>query len=564
MKRLLYPAIVLALVAAAYFIGSRRAQPVAGTTPAPPARRILYYVDPMNPAHTSDKPGKAPCGMEMEPVWADEPAGAASGAFRPLPGTVRIPPEKQQLIGVQTGVVERKQMTHALRLLGRVAVDETRTYRINATVDGWINQALPFAAGSRVKKDETLATFYSPEFLSAGQALLFALNSMDRVQTTGKETPGQQSQMEQFNLNLKQYADSLRNLGMGESQIQEMIRTRKYMENINITAPGDGFIVARNVSQGQRFDKGTELYRIADLSRVWILADVFEYDARLVQPGAKARVSLPNQNVFLAAAVSEALPQFDSTTRTLKLRLEADNPDFLLKPDMFVDVELPVSLSESLVVPADAVFDTGLRKTVFVDRGNGYFEPRAVRTGERTGGEIQILQGLMAGERIAISGNFMLDSESRMKLAASGIHGEPAIDPVCGMAVDENKARAEKRQSDFEGKTYFFCNDGCKQEFDANPGQYLGEAKSRPAPVPEAQPARAADPVCGMMVDEAKARAANRLSEYLGKTYFFCNDGCKKEFDTNPEQFLKAGSPAPTMSGHSMGDVATNAPAHRD
>ncbi len=136
---------------------------------------------------------------------------------------------------------------------------------------------------------------------------------------------------------------------------------------------------------------------------------------------------------------------------------------------MFVDVELPLSLAEAVVVPAEAVLDAGLRQTVFVDRGNGYFEPRRVYLGSRVGDQVQVAQGLMPGERIVVSGNFLLDSESRMKLAAAGVHGASAIDPVCGMTVDEGKAKAASRLSQYQGQTYYFCNDGCKKEFDAEP-----------------------------------------------------------------------------------------------
>ena len=477
MKKVVFAVLLLVIVLSAFLAGSRLGKQNAASPSEPGGRRILYYVDPMNPAHTSDQPGLAPCGMKMEPVYAEVSLGTASaqGSAPMLPGTVTVSPEKQQLIGVQLAVAEKRSLNHTLRLLGKVAVDETRTYRINATVDGWITKTLPFATGSLVKKDETLAAFYSSEFLSAGQALLFALSSMDRVQTTGRETPGQQSQMDQFKLNLKQYADSLKNLGMGDLQVQEMIKTRKYMENVNITSPGDGVILVRNVSQGQRFDKGTEMFRLADLSRVWILTDVFERDAPLVENGKLVRVTVPGRKEAFAATVSEALPQFDNVTRTLKLRLEADNPGFALKPDMFVDVEFAVSLPETLVVPADAVLDAGLRKTVFVDRGNGCFEPRPVVTGWRLGESVEIVRGLMPGERIVVSGNFLLDSESRMKLAAAGVHGTPTTDPVCGMAVDEPKARAASLTSEHGGRTIFFCGDGCKQQFDAEPGRYLNK-----------------------------------------------------------------------------------------
>ncbi len=191
--------------------------------------------------------------------------------------------------------------------------------------------------------------------------------------------------------------------------------------------------------------KGTELFRIADLSRVWILVDVFERDASLVHADQPVKVELPTQGKTFTATVSKTLPQFDNITRTLKLRLEADNPEFALKPDMFVDVELPLSLAEAVVVPAEAVLDAGLRQTVFVDRGNGYFEPRSVHLGSRVGDQVQVAQGLMPGERIVISGNFLLDSESRMKLAAAGVHGASADRP--GLRHDRGRRQSQSGQA---------------------------------------------------------------------------------------------------------------------
>jgi membrane fusion protein, copper/silver efflux system len=542
MKRLLYLAVVVALIAGAYWTGARRGQQNSAAHESRETHKILYYVDPMNPAHTSDKPGKAPCGMDMEPVYADASPVVLSGAQSPSlpPGTIKVTPEKQQLIGVRLATAEKKNLVHNQRLLAKVATDETRIYRINATIEGWITKTLPVSAGSHVKKDETLAEFYSPEFLAAGQSLVFALASADRVKTTGQETEMQRSQMANFELNLKQYRDALHNLGMGELQIQEMMRTRKLMENVNITSPAEGFILQRNVSDGQRFERGTELFRIADLSHVWILVDVFERDASLVQPDQPVKVELPNQGKTFTATVSKTLPQFDNVTRTLKLRLEAENPDFTLKPDMFVDVELPLSLTETVVVPAEAVLDAGLRQTVFVDRGNGYFESREVHIGSRVGDQVQVVAGLAAGERIVTSGTFLLDSESRMKLAASGVQGTPLSDPVCGMTVDEGQAKAAKRVIECQGKTYGFCSDGCKKKFEADPAKYLAKAKPAVMTMAASEPKEAADPVCGMKVDVAEANAAKLTSEHDGKTYFFCNESCKKKFDADPAKYSAA------------------------
>ncbi len=385
-------------------------------------------------------------------------------------GAVKISPEKQQAIGIRVGVVEKKSLTHTLRILGRIATDETRIYRINAAVDGWIRATYSNSTGSLVKRNEILATFYSPEFLGAQQAYIFALSSLDRFQASGKETP---AQIDLTKANIQQYKDSLRNLGMGELQIDEIGGTRLYTENIYIMSPANGFVLARNVSPGERFEKGKELYKIADLSRVWILADIFENEAQYLRPGTIVKVSLPHQKKTFQAKVSDVLPQFDTNTRTLKIRLEAENPDYILKPDMFVDVELPIKLPSAITVPADAVLDSGLKRTVFVDRGDGFFEPRQVETGWRIGNRVEIVKGLKPGEQIVISGNFLVDSESRMELAAAGMYGTMGKDPVCGMDVSINRAEKAGRKIKQSSAVYYFCSDECKEQFEKTPDRYV-------------------------------------------------------------------------------------------
>jgi RND family efflux transporter MFP subunit len=325
------------------------------------------------------------------------------------------------------------------------------------------------STGTLVKKDEPLASFYSPEFLSAQQAYIFALNSLNRFEAAEKETPGQ---VQLTKANVQQYADTLRNLGMGETQIEEIARTRRRTQDIEIRSPAPGFVIARNVSLGQKFTRGAELFKIADLRRVWILADLFENEARYLQSGKSVKVTLPHQAKVFQAKVSNVLPQFDPATRTLKVRLEADNPGYTLRPDMFVDVELPVTFPPAVVVPADAVLDSGIRKTVFVDRGNGVFEPREVETGWRFANRVEIVKGIEPGERIVISGNFLIDSESRTELAAAGMSGTLEKDPVCGSSVSVKKALKEGRTSVHQGKTYYFSSSGCKEKFDRDPVRY--------------------------------------------------------------------------------------------
>jgi Cu(I)/Ag(I) efflux system membrane fusion protein len=409
----------------------------------------------------------SPVTASKAPVAPADSQDASSAA----PGTVRISPEKQQVMGVRLGTAERVSETHTLRLLGRVAADESRVYQINAAVDGWISQSFSNnTTGSLVKKDDPLASFYSPEFLSAQQAYIYNLSSLDRFQASEKDNPGQTHLSK---ANIQQYADTLRNLGMSDKQIEEIARTRQRTQNIQILAPAPGFILTRNITPGQKFSKGSELFKIADLRRVWIIADLYENEARFLKPGKSVKVTLSNQQKVFEARVSSTLPQFDPATRTLKVRLEADNPGYILRPDMFVDVELPVTFPPAVVVPADAVLDSGLRKTVFVDRGNGVFEPREVETGWRFVNRVEIVKGLEPGEKIVVSGNFLIDSESRTELAAAGMSGTLEKDPVCGVGVSVKKALKEGRASLHQGKTYYFSSSECKEKFDRDPDRYV-------------------------------------------------------------------------------------------
>jgi Cu(I)/Ag(I) efflux system membrane fusion protein len=481
MKKVAFGAILVVLLALSFVAGHWYTLRDADKNTSA-GRRILYYVDPMNPAHTSDKPGIAPCGMKMEPVYTDDgsPGQAPGSTSASMPaGTVRINPEKQQVIGVRTAVVEKAAVNHAIRTVGRVAPDEKRVYRLVAGIDGWIRETYNNDTGTLVKKDEHLASFYSPQFRAAQLAYLAILGSgVDRSRTGGREPvlPSQQA-----SLNLQTYIDALESLGMSEQQMKELAETRQITDKVFIVAPVSGFIIARNVSAGQRFEKGTEWYRIADLSKVWVLADLFRNEAGDIKPGMKVRVTLPQQKKEFHAVVSTVLPQFDANSRTMKARLELDNPNYALRPDMFVDVEFPIALPAAITVPSDAIVDSGMKKTVFVDRGNGFFEPRQVETGWRVGGVVEITKGLMQGERIVISGNFLIDSESKMKMAAAGMQvasqpqhvGQRDKDPVCGMEVDATAAKAAGRASEYRDKTYYFCMDACKTAFEKKPEQYV-------------------------------------------------------------------------------------------
>jgi membrane fusion protein, copper/silver efflux system len=418
----------------------------------------------MHPAYKSDKPGTAPdCGMALEPVYADEAAGGPADTESPLPGSLHISPDKQQLIGVRVMAVARTSATQTLRIPGRVAVDETRMAGISAG-DGWVERVYPNSTGTLVRKGDLLASIYSKEFQAAQVSFFYALGSLDKVPREKHEDSGVYVQFQNA-------MRELRAMGVSEFQIEELTRTHKADTSIELRAPITGFILQRNIVPGMKCDRGVELYRVADLSRIWILADMFENEARHFRPGVKARLTLLGRAGEFQARVSDVLPEFDPSSRTLRVRLEMENPAFALRPGMFVTVELPLALPPVLAVPSDSVLDTGTRKTIFVDRGNGYFEPREVKTGGSRGDQIEVVEGLAEGERVVVSGSFLLDSETRLRNVKLGLRDNVVVDPVCGMKIDPSGAGDLK--SVHGGKTFYFCSAGCKTAFESKPGEYL-------------------------------------------------------------------------------------------
>jgi Cu(I)/Ag(I) efflux system membrane fusion protein len=393
--------------------GAVRASAHAGTV----------YTCPMHPDYRSDHPGDCPiCGMRLE---GNRAGGATGGDAAALDGAVEVSPERQQAIGVRLGVVDRVAATRLLRTTGRVAADENRTYPIVAAVAGWIRNVESVAAGDTVKKDQVLASFLAPEleFRNAQQSYYTGLEAFYRIALTQSQ-PQPEAQTRGHAAGggagggagaIDRMADELRTLGVSNSQLQDMAARREVVPDIRVESPVDGVVLQRSVTPGLRFDRGFEFYRIADLTRVWILADVYRHQLPFIRRGAAARITTAGESRVVPATVSPSEPLFDEATLTLKVRLKAANPHRALKPGMFVDVEFPVNLPAALVVPADAIVDSGLRKTVFVDRGDGSFEPRLIETGWRVGDDVEVTKGLMPGERIVISGTFFVDSESRMK-----------------------------------------------------------------------------------------------------------------------------------------------------
>src|SRR5213082_1940956 len=466
-------------------------------TPNPNSRRVLYWVDPMHPDYKSDHPGIAPdCGMPLEPVYA-EPGTSLTASEAPLPdGAVGIDLDKQQLFGIRVATVQKSSGSEKIRVLGRVVPEDTRVYRITAGSDGFIRETFNDSIGELVKKDQKLASSYVGETLGIASGFLAAAAGVPgAVGKDGSRTmPYPGAVNKQGVSSLQGYADRLRNLGVSDMQIRQMAESHQLPETVDIVAPADGFILARNITPGQHFDRSMEFYRIADLSRVWVLADVFGSEVQDFRPDTIARVTLPDQGKTFSARVSRVLPEVDPATRTLKLRLEVDNSSLALRPDMFVNVELAVRVVPGLTVPLDAVIDSGREQRVFVERGSGIFEPRQVQAGRPLGDRIEILRGLTEGERVVAAGTFLVDSESRLKSTTQtpsksqphekttprstrvpGLAAQAAQvkDPACSMTIDAAKATLAGHTLTRDGTTYYFCSERCKQNFQEQPAHYL-------------------------------------------------------------------------------------------
>ncbi len=404
---------LIAVAVAAAFLAGRW---VAARAPRAPEHKVLYWVDPMHPAYKSDKPGIAPdCGMKLVPVYAGE---VAAREAKTPPRTVAISAERQQLIGVRVGTAEITAGAGTVRATGKVVIDETRVSHVHSRTEGWIDKVYADFTGDVVRKGQALVTLYSPELLATEQEYLLAIKARDAM----RDSPIQGAAADAASL-VEASRRRLQLWDLSERQIEEIERSQKPVTNTTLYAPASGYVMARNAFPNQKIMPDTELYTVVDLGRVWVLASIFEYQAPLVHLGQAAVVSLPyGGGRSWSARVSYIQPQLDAQTRTIQVRIELPNPGLALKPEMFVNVELRSPEAPRLTVPAEAVLDTGLSKTVFVDLGNGHFEPREVETGERIGDRVAVLKGLAAGERLVTSGSFLVNSESQLKAAVGATH----------------------------------------------------------------------------------------------------------------------------------------------
>jgi Cu(I)/Ag(I) efflux system membrane fusion protein len=326
------------------------------------------------------------------------------------PPAITLSSDKMQLIGVRTAVAAYRSLDRQVRTVGKVEVDETRLAFVNTKVSGWVKKLFVNFTGDRVEKGQPLLSIYSPDLVTAQEEYLLALRS--RSTGTGglpEVESSQQSLVESAKRRLQLWDISAR-------QIEELEKAGKRLTDMTIEAPLSGIVLEKMVIDGAYVTAGMNLYRIADLSRVWIMADIYEYEVPLVKVGQQARVTLPySANEILHAEVSFINPVLDPMTRTVKVRIAVNNPYLLLKPDMFTNVEIRVSSGPRLVIPREAVLDSGTRQIVYVETRPGTYEMRSVTLGVRGEQDVEVVKGIKKGERVVTSGNFLIDSESQLR-----------------------------------------------------------------------------------------------------------------------------------------------------
>jgi len=372
----------------------------------------LMWRNPMNPEVTSSTPAKDTMGMDYIPVCAES---AARGGTAPA-GTVRIDPATTQNIGVRLTTAVQKTLSRHITTVGRVTFDETRLVTLHPKVDGWVDKLFVDKTGESVKNDTMLLAFYSPELVATQEEYLLALSNWEQL----KSSPYSDIREGAKRL-LDSSLDRLRFFDVAEHQIIELQRTHKVRKNMHIHAPAAGVVTRIGVREGARVTPASELYQIADLSRVWVLADLYEYEISWVNVGDEATLrigSMPGHD--FTGRITYIYPYLDAKTRTNKVRIEFDNADGLLKPDMFGDVEIAASaLKSGVFVPREAVLASGKQAHLFVQSQAGQFEPRTVRTGITADGLVEIIEGVQAGETVVSSAQFLIDSESSIREAAA-------------------------------------------------------------------------------------------------------------------------------------------------
>ncbi|MDT8440964.1 MAG: efflux RND transporter periplasmic adaptor subunit [Desulfuromonadales bacterium] len=369
-------------------------------------RKIKHWVAPMDPTYIRDEPGKSPMGMDLVPVYEDEDSSLS---------TITIDPVVQQNMGVRTATVERRDLSRSIRTVGLVEYDEPNRFTVTAKISGWIERLHVDQLGQTVRKGQPLLEIYSPELVSAQEEYLLAYDN--HASLTGSRFPeiaaGAGRLLEAARRRLSLW-------DISTAQIERLEQSRQVRRTLTLHAPYQGIVTAKMMNAGGYIKPGMPLFEISDISTVWVMADIYEFELPWVQVGLPARIRLPfADGREIDATIAYVYPYVEPKTRTVKARLEIANPDFELKPAMYVNVVvLADPVRDVLSVPVEAVINSGAERLVFVALGDGKFERRRIETGlQDDNGQVQVVAGLHAGERVVTSAQFMFDSESRLREA---------------------------------------------------------------------------------------------------------------------------------------------------
>jgi len=412
------------------------------TTATPPKkeRTIKYWVAPMDPTYIRNEPGKSPMGMDLVPVYDDEAAGGGS--------IISIDAQTIQNMGVQTIAVERHNLAHQIKTVGLVDYQEPMQFSINTKISGWVEKLYINQTGQKVKKGDPLLNIYSPDLVAAQEEFLLALNNKNRL--TDSPFPeiaaGANRLVEASRKRLTLW-------DISAEQIKALEEKHSVQKTLTLYATYSGIVTDKKVNEGMFIKAGMALFTISDISQVWINADIYEYELAWLKTGQNAEVTLPfTGNKVLKGTVTYIYPYVEAKTRTVKARLDFDNPGFELKPDMFVNVSINAKPRYNvLAIPSDAILHTGNSDTVFVALGDGKFEPRQVKTGlSGEKGFVEIVQGLLDNEKVVTSAQFMLDSESTLRAAiAKMLDASKSQSPSQTKSEQSNKTSSEvKEKSD--------------------------------------------------------------------------------------------------------------------
>lgn len=371
-------------------------------------KRILYWYDPMHPAYHSDKAGIAPdCGMALVPMYESKtPAEQASAEA----GLIHMPKSQQRALGVRLTMVEEQSVSRTLRTSGVVTADETRIAHVHVKTAGWVEEVYANFVGQLVHKGQPLFTVYSPDLVATQEEYLIARRGQQQLGKSQYEEVAKSSQSL-----LDSARERLRLWDMTEQQIDALDRSGEVSKTVTVYSHVNGFITDRKAFPHTSTGGDTELYTIADLSRVWVTADVFEADLPYVKVGQQAVIHFPYApGKSITGRVGYSYPVLDPQTHTAKIRIEVANPGLVLKPNMLADVELRIDYGRHVVVPAEAVLNSGTMQTVFLARDDATFEPRMVTMGATVDGKTILTSGVKKGETVVESGNFLLDSDTRL------------------------------------------------------------------------------------------------------------------------------------------------------